>query len=107
MNKFLEQLPPDALEEVLANDPVIRNIGYRAFVSKSKGRRNGKQRVRRCWKEVELIRYQTGWHKPHRSRLDMVAAEVTRGLMDDDELYLYVRDWCGPAAGTQKPRGLL
>ena len=101
----MDELPQDAVEyyqsvereckeEVRAADPVVTNIGYRSFTSRSKGIRNGKRRVRRSWKEVELIRYRSGWHYPHRSRLDEVATEVTKGQLGDDALLCYIREHC-------------
>jgi len=46
-----EDWQAEALAEAQAecdrDNPVVRNITYHRFVSKSKGRRNGKQRIRR------------------------------------------------------------
>ena len=103
---YMEQVLADAKEVALASDPVYRNIGYRYFTSRSKGIRNGKQRIRRRWKEIELIRFQTGWHYSHRSHLDCVAQELTHEQMSDDELLWHIRDWCGPDGGIQQPSGL-
>ena len=54
------------MEEWLLTDPIRQSCRYVAFVSKSKGRRNGKQRRRKHWKEVCLIKYRDGkvtqWH---------------------------------------------
>jgi len=104
---YTEQVLAEAKEEALSSDPVYRNIGYRYFTSRSKGLRNGKQRIRRRWKEIELIRYQTGWHYPHRSRLDCVAQELTHEQMSDDELLWHIRENCEPGSGSDSPRGIL
>lgn len=66
----------EALADLQANDPVHRDIRYHYFVSKSKGRRNGKQRRRRNWKEVELISYRGGsFHQWNRFPFDVYATE--------------------------------
>ncbi len=71
--------------EVLADDPVVRNITYHRFVSKSKGRRNGKQRIRRHWKEVRLVSYRTGFQSWHRFPFDEYATEILGQQTKADE----------------------
>jgi len=56
-----------------AQDPVYQDVRYHYFVSKSKGWRKNKfgartkRRIRRHWKEVQLVSYRDGpfmsWHK--------------------------------------------
>ena len=63
--------------ELDANDPVVRTITYRRFVSKSKGIRNGKRRVRRRWKEVRLVKYRDRpFRSWHRFPFDEYATEI-------------------------------
>ena len=75
----------EARSEALESDPVARNISHHHFVSRSKGWRNGKQRVRRHWKEVDLVKYRGGgftlWH---RCPFDDWATEI--GCEDGEEL---------------------
>ncbi len=104
--EYYKQVEDEVNQEAQANDPVIRNVGYRYFTSKSKGIRNGKRRIRRHWKEVELIRYQTGWHQPHKVRLDCVTQELTKEQMSDDYLLWYIREHCNRNGGSQRPAGV-
>jgi hypothetical protein len=91
-----------ALEEAKAGDVVVKNIGYKSFISRTWG----KGRPRRKWAEIELIRYQTGWHLPHKAKLDEMAQEVTGGHMGDDELLWHIRENCHGKAGSMSPDGL-
>jgi hypothetical protein len=64
-------------KEIEYCDPVKRNYKYRAFTSKSKGIRNGKRRIRRCWKDVELVSYRdSGFHLWDRFPFDETATET-------------------------------
>ena len=73
-------------EEFLENDPVYQAITYVEYVSKSKGRRNGKQRLRRCWKEVRLISYLgNGFTQEHRFPFDEYAPEILDRSAKPDE----------------------
>lgn len=96
MNGIKHQLSLDELAEIRANDPVIKNIGYRHFVSRSKG----VGRARRRWKEVELLRFTNGWHQPQNIKLDCVASDMDR--KDGDDLLWYIRENCGPDAGGHR-----
>ena len=72
----------DQLDREIENccDPVKRNFKYSAFTSKSKGIRNGKRRIRKRWKDVELVAYQgTGFHLWHRFPFDETATEALPG----------------------------
>ncbi len=106
LHAYMVKVLAEAKEEALTDDVVHRNSGYRSFTSRSKGIRNGKQRIRRRRKEIELIRYQTGWHYPHRAKLDEVASEVTHEQMGDDELLWHIREYCDHDGGSQQPCGL-
>jgi hypothetical protein len=75
-------------QELADNDPVVSTITYRRFVSKSKGRRNGKKRVRRNWKEVHLVQYRGGGHnftQWHLFTFDVYATEIL-GAHSDAEM---------------------
>jgi hypothetical protein len=63
--------------EIDQNDPVVRNITYHRFVSRSKGIRNGKRRYRRGLKEVHLLSYHgRGFRQWHRFPFDVYATEI-------------------------------
>lgn len=71
-----EEWLAEAKAEYLTDDRVANNITYRYFVSKSKGRRNGKKRIRRIWKEVHLVKYIGGFYQWHRFPFDIYATEI-------------------------------
>ena len=65
-------------------DPIKRNYQYKAFTSRSKGirYRNGVpyQRIRKHWKDVELVEYRGGgYHSWHRCPFDEWATETLPG----------------------------
>lgn len=70
------QAETQAYQEFLACDPVAAKIRYVRFVSKSKGRRNGKQRLRRNWREIHLVKYTDGYHLWHNFQFDVYATEI-------------------------------
>ncbi len=78
---------------VLAADPIHRTCRYVGFVSKSKGIRNGKQRLRRNWKEIYLVRYREGpvtqWH---RFPFDTCATEIFGASVSPDEADAMLRE---------------
>lgn len=49
----------DLEREIVQADPV-HEIKFHRFVSYSKGWRNGKQRLRKHWKEIRLLSFQNG-----------------------------------------------
>lgn len=63
-----------------SEDSVYRAIRAVRFVSKSKGIRNGKRRIRKQWKEVYLLRYLNdnchGYRQWHRFPFDEYATEI-------------------------------
>jgi hypothetical protein len=66
--------------EIEVHNPVKWNFKYKAFVSKSKGIRNGKRRIRKHWKDVELVSYRnSGFHLWHKFPFDEVATETLPG----------------------------
>lgn len=69
-------LVADVERECRETDPVFNAITYRRFVSKSKGRRNGRQRLRRNWREVHLVKYGAGFQGWHRFPFDVCATEI-------------------------------
>lgn len=68
------------------HDAIARAIKYVAFVSKSKGIRNGNRRLRRHWKEVELVKYHRGWHLSKNFPWDTTAQEVLSHISEKDGL---------------------
>jgi hypothetical protein len=60
-------------------NPVKQSIVCHAFVSRSKGRRNGKQRIRRSVKEVQLVSHYRQFYQLHRAPLDEWVTEVYEG----------------------------
>lgn len=99
MKLLLQQLPHEIRDEVQqeleGDDPIVRNVKYKCFVSTSKGIRNGKQRKRKHLKEVELINYVSNWHYPHKAYIDKMNQELTHETLTDDEFMDYIRCNCG------------
>ena len=79
--EYYRQVEGECYAEYCQSDPVYQDIRYIYFVSKSKGRRkNGKQRLRRYWKEVELLSYRgKGFTLWHRFPFDTCATECLGG----------------------------
>jgi len=73
-----EAILADTRQEWLATDSGIhQQFVFVAFVSKSKGWRNGKRRIRKHWKEVELVKYRDGrFRLSHLFPWDVVAPEA-------------------------------
>ncbi len=102
--QYERRVKAEVFQEALFEDRVHREVGYRAFTSKSKGLRYSKkrgwyQRSRRNWKEVELMRYCSGWHQPHRFRADEQATELMHERAGSEELLEHIRRFCGPDGG--------
>lgn len=85
LEDYQAQQEREGLAEVLAGDPIRRTCRYVAFVSKSKGIRNGKQRLRRNCKEIRLVKYLgmpvTQWH---RFPFDECATEIFGASVSPD-----------------------
>lgn len=64
------------IQELVESSPVIQAITYHRFVSRSKGWRNGKRRIRKHWKEIRLIKYARGFTQWHRFPFDEYATEI-------------------------------
>jgi hypothetical protein len=91
--------------EFLQNtDRVVKNVGYKYFVSRSKG----KNRRRKHWKEVELFRFQAGWHLQHKFHFDDVATELMGEAADGEKLLEHIRQYCPRChdAGSQAATGI-
>ena len=74
-------------EELELTDPiVIKGVQYVRFVSKSKGIRNGKRRMRKKWQEVRLIKYRLGFQLWHRFAFDIYATEILGQAFDGEDL---------------------
>jgi hypothetical protein len=76
LEEYEEEEQQAAMREYLGQDRVAQNVTYHAFVSRSKGWRNGKRRIRRRWKEVQLVRYTEGFHLWPRFPFDEYATEI-------------------------------
>jgi hypothetical protein len=86
---YLEELESETLVEYRKDDPVYKNIRYHSFVSKSKGRRNGKQRIRKHWKEIRLLSYQGGaFHLWHRFPFDRYTTECLGQIEDAERIFI-------------------
>ena len=82
-------------KKYLAQNPVYQSINYRRFVSYSKGRRNGKRRMRKHWKEVRLVGTKKGishgrisgggYRQWHRFPFDIYAGEIWGSMVKPDE----------------------
>jgi len=84
--QYQTKLLAEAHTECDRANPVVRSITYHRFVSRSKGRRNGRQRLRRNWKEVHLVRYRGGYHLWHRFPFDVYATEIIGKHADGEML---------------------
>jgi len=82
-NEWCRKEMEEGEAEYLGHSPIYAAFTYVAFVSLSKGLRNGKRRLRRHWKETRLIRYQRGpfmaWHK---FPFDVYASEVLGPILE-------------------------
>jgi|GEM_PF-6261162 len=81
LSKDTTEFMKEIEEELEVSDPVKRNYKYAAFTSKSKGirYRNGipYRRMRRCWKDVELVKYRSnGFHLWDNFPFDETATET-------------------------------
>jgi hypothetical protein len=75
--EYEREVKREVAAECRQEDRVARLITFRAFVSKSKGIRNGKRRVRKHWKEVYLVRYRSeGFRSWNRFPFDEAATEI-------------------------------
>ncbi len=90
---YQARVEQEAQAQVLEADPIHRTCRYVGFVSKSKGIRNGKQRLRRNWKEIYLVRYLDGpvtqWH---RFPFDEYATEIFGASVSPDEADATLRE---------------
>lgn len=87
LEEYYAQIEAEALEECDQYNPVVREITYRRFVSRSKGRRNGKQRQRSKREEVHLIKYRdVGFHTWRNFPFDVYATEILGQHADGDTL---------------------
>ena len=82
---YCARVEQEGMVEFLDHNAIHRNVKYVYFTSKSKGMRNGKQRLRRNWKEIELFKYRDGnYHQAHHFPFDVYATEVL-GDIDNAE----------------------
>ncbi len=93
--EYQERVKAEAMAEYLADDRVAQNITYRRFVSRSKGRRKGKQRIRRNLKEIHLVKYHDGYHLWHRFPFDECATEILDEWADGELLKQKIEELWG------------
>jgi hypothetical protein len=78
-------------EEWRAADPVVQSRKYRRFVSRSKGWRNGRRRIRKRWKEIHLVKYRGGRYSQwHRFPFDVYATEILGQHADGETLKMHI-----------------
>jgi len=85
LKEYYEEAEREGLEEFNRYDAVATVMQYVNFVSKSKGRRNGKQRRRRHFKDIELVRYTNGWHLWHNFKFDVYCTEILGNEIPKEE----------------------
>lgn len=116
----LKTIEAEVKKEWLKNEPIINDIGYVHFFSRSKGRRFIKsknvwvRRPRTVWREIDLFRYcGGGWHIEKKFPFDEIVDEVTEGRADllppgplgvdggkyADDLVEYVKAHCNKKGG--------
>lgn len=101
LEEYYRQQEEEVKQEILRDSPVYQECGYVSFVSKSKGRRkNGTQRLRRNWKEVDLFRRSRGWHLEHNFPFDEEVSELLGDHTGAEELREQMMDICRPNGGT-------
>jgi hypothetical protein len=117
----LEKIQKESIQEYINSEPILVNIGYKSFFSRSKGRaknsagqviiKDGKAKrlPRKVWKEVELYRYiGKGWHGEKHFPFDTILTEVTGNRMDlkleewGDTFKHYIKDHCTPKGGKNQ-----
>jgi hypothetical protein len=94
--RWFEEDDEELRKELIAANPVVECIKYRRFVSKSKGRRNGRKRLRKNWKEIHLVRFMQGeYHQWHRFPFDVYATEILGQKADGEELKKRIEELWG------------
>ena len=84
--EYYQDVEAEVQNELLSDNCVAQSIKYRRFVSRSKGWRNGRRRIRRHYKEVHLVRYNDGFHLWHRFPFDVSATEIIGAYADGEML---------------------
>jgi hypothetical protein len=85
--KYYKNLEREVKDEFVKNDKVHQVITRVCFVSKSKGIRNGKRRLRKHWKEVELLKYLDGrFTQTHKFKFDVYATEIIGDIENAEEI---------------------
>ena len=86
--------------ETLKENPVARSLTVHTFVSRSKGLRNGKRRLRKHLKETYLKSiYKTGFQSWRRFPFDVYATEIINQQADRETLKEQILElyWTGKA----------
>jgi len=93
---YCSMVEAEVKREVAGADAVVfKGIKYRRFVSRTKGRRNGKQRLRRNWKETHLVKYSNGFHLWCNFPFDIYATEILGEAFDGEDLKQRIIDLWG------------
>jgi len=82
--------------ELMAADAVIvKGVKYVRYVSRSKGRRNGKKILRKNWREVHLVKYGRRFLSWHKFPFDIYATEILGQAFDGEDLKQSIIDLWG------------
>lgn len=93
LEQYYKEVETEVMAEVMENNRIHQLVRFHSFVSKSKGRRNGKQRIRRCWKEVDLVSYgKPGFTSWDRFPFDEYAPEIFGRSVPADEAEEHLKE---------------
>ena len=84
----LYEAAADEVETARLESPVTAQVTHATFLSKSKGWRNGKRRLRRGV-EVDLITYAGRTHSAHKFPYDKYASEIYEHRSEGEAERLY------------------
>lgn len=86
--EYYSLIEKECLAEFEDYDAVIQSITFHGFVSKSKG----KNRKRKKWKEVYLVKYRDGFHSWDKFPFDVYATEIIGQHADGEDLKQRILD---------------
>lgn len=86
--EYQRSVEAEIAKEFCSEDPVMREVTLSTFVSRSKGIRNGKRRIRKHLKEVTLIKYGYHFRQPHNFNWDVASSELLGDDIEDREAKL-------------------
>ncbi len=86
-DEYCKAIESSVQEELEGSDPVRKSIRLHSFVSRSKGWRNGKRRLRARWKEIDLLSYRHGpFHTWQHFPFDVYSTEVLGDIPASDRI---------------------